>query len=202
MAIVFNADNRFYYSKLNTAEKRLYKFMADCLINNQYKFIYINEFDTVPVNNDLPMFVYKIDEFIIASKVWTSLIMDCPEFYYVEEYDFILDDNVALMGKENPYYTQTEIEEINKALDDIYHNFDHLNDEYEIELAVNDYIINNYQYDYETTDYYIDENDWMFDINLWRRSREKFNVVGLIKYKKGVCSAFTHLAQYIFQRKE
>ena len=193
---------RYYYSFLKESEKRLYKFMANCLLNNQRKFIYIlNEENVDLINENLPVFTYKIDEFIVATKVWNALMLDYPEFYYVDINDFNQEGNIILMGKEYDYYSQDEIKYINNELNLILSEFKDINDDYELELKVDEFISNNYVYDNETENYYVDENDLDFSFDKWKRHKEKFTVAGLIKYKKGVCSAFSLLAQYILQNK-
>lgn len=198
-----NIEKRYYYTKLNDSEKRLYEFMVDCLMNNQMKFIYKYEFDDIDLNsNVLPVFTASLLESIIMTKVWTYMLLDFPEFYFVHEFEFYQDGNIVYMGSKKPYYEVCEINEINKKLEGILLNFESLTDEYEIVYAVNDYICKNYEYDNVTKDYYINPNNSdSFDISIWKRHREKFTVAGLVKYGIGVCSALSGLAQFILQRK-
>ena len=82
-----NIEKRYYYTKLNDSEKRLYEFMVDCLMNNQMKFIYKYEFDDIDLNsNVLPVFTASLFESIIMTKVWTYMLLDFPEFYFVHEF--------------------------------------------------------------------------------------------------------------------
>lgn len=196
-----NINKRYYYTKLNNSEKRLYEFMVDCLMNNHMKFIYKYEFDDIDLNSDdLPVFTASILESIIMTKVWTYMLLDFPEFYFVHEFEFYHEGNVIYMGSKKPYYEVCEINEINKKLEDILLNFESLTDEYEIVYAVNDFICKNYEYDSVTKDYNINNNN-NFDNSIWKRHREKFTIAGLVKYGIGVCSALSGLAQFILQRK-
>lgn len=201
----FNIENRYQYSHLSEANKRLYRFMVSCLLKKQRRFLFIDEFDEVLDKDEyksLPIFNHKSAENVSLVGVWNAIMWDCPEFYFVDIFDLnSLDPTYVIMGKVDAYYTDREIDEINEELEEILHNFDGITDEFELELAVTKFISKNYTYDNETIDYYVDYNDLSFDINKWKRYKEKYSVAGLIKYKTGVCSAMALLAQFIFQRK-
>ena len=198
-------ENRYFYNHLTDGEKRLYRFMFDCLIKNIRKFIYIDKGEIYDEDllrkTNLPVFKCKDEEYIFILKVWNAIAWDCPEFYFIDIYDFLWDENIVIMGKREDYYSAKEISEINQKLEEIYHKFDGIEDQFAVEVAVNEYISNNYDYDNLTEDYYEYSDSEKFDIKKWRRYKEKYNVAGLIKYNTGVCSAMAYLAQYIMQRK-
>ena len=194
-----NFNNRYYYSKLNNSEKRLYEFMVNCIINHQMKFIYSYDFNNIA--NNLPIFTVNPLEVIVITKVWNYMLLDFPEFFFVHEYEFTYDDDIITMGRENDYYTVDEINDINNKLEVILSKFDCLKNDYEIVFAVNDFICNNYEYDNITDDYYLSTDEDDFDIERFKSHREKFTVAGIVKYGIGVCSALSGLAQFILQRK-
>ena len=200
----FNIENRYTYSHLSDADKRLYRFMVSCLLNKQRRFLFVDEFDEMnneEVNTNLSIFNHKSRENVSLVGVWNAIMFDCPEFYYVDIFDLNWLNTMVVMGKDEPYYTDEEIDYINEKLEELLHNFDDINDEFELELAVIQFINKNYTYDEDTIDYYVPYDDPNFDINKWKRYKEKYNIVGLIKYNTGVCSAMSLLAQFIFQRK-
>ncbi len=166
----YNLSVRYFYSTLNRYEKRLYKIIAENLLKRNYTITY-----------DESLWGH-----IDISKTYFAVIDDFPELFY-------LDTNRIDWGKMGMIkvyagkrlYSDKEIERINKSLEEISHKFDHITDPFELEVAVNDFICKEYIYS--------------MDGKGAKTSLERHTPVGLIKRKKGVCSAFSQLAQYILQ---
>ena len=186
----FHLEARYYYTTLNDEEKRLYLFMLDCFLKHQYKFRYTMFPDFIPQGDALPAFIHGMEEYSDVCKVYNAVIWDCPELYYISCSDFeFKEEGYFQFGSGNGEYTNEEIEEIDKRLDEIYHKFDSITDDFELEVAVHDYILDKYDYEFE-------------DGELNGRSKEEiFTVVGMIKTGEAVCAAFSRMAQYIFQRR-
>ena len=167
---MLNLNTRFFYSKLNKYEKKLYRQMAESLLKENYV-----------INHDL---TWDKANFL---KVFESIVDDFPELFYVSYsyLDWSKPYVLKVMGKK--YYTHEEIVEIRKELDKIYHKFDSITDPFELQVAVTDFICKEYTY---------------CGISRGPKTKQEMHsIVGLIKRKRGVCSAFSQLAQYIFQRR-
>lgn len=168
----YNLSARYFYTTLNRYEKRLYKIIAESLLKREYKITY-----------DKSLWGH-----IDISKAYYAVIDDFPELFYLDT-SYI---NWGGIGEIRVFagrrlYTDKEIEELNAKLDEIYHKFDHITDPFELEVAVNDFICTEYTYS--------------MDGRGAKTSLERHTPIGLIKRKKGVCSAFSQLAQYIFVRR-
>ncbi len=167
---MLSLNTRYFYSKLNKYEKKLYRQMAESLLKENYV-----------INHDLTW-----DKANLV-KVFESVIDDFPELFYVH-YSFLdWSEPFVLKVRGRQYYSHEEIVEIRKKLDAIYHKFDSITDPFELQVAVADFICKEYTY----CDVYRGP----------KTEQEMHSIVGLIKRKKGVCSAFSRLAQYIFQRR-
>ena len=118
-------------------------------------------------------------------RTYDAVLYDFPELFYVDYNSLMLDgvDRLTLFGK--TYYTKAEIDKLNCKLDKILHKFDRITDPIELQKSVMDFIAKEYTY--------------CMDSKGEKSSREVHTVAGLLKRKKGVCSAFAKLAQYIFQ---
>lgn len=190
-------ETRYFYNyTLTKAEQRLYRFMLDLVLNRQYKFYYVIIPELLPddKNPDVPRFFAVIegeDEGELdLYKTTDAVHWDFPEIFYANAMELELDADylVHIGGKSMPTYTDKEIDEINAKLYEISHRFDLISDEFELELAVHDYITREFDYDD-----ILDERDG-------KDYQEGFNVVGLIKRGVGVCGALSFLMQFILQQ--
>ncbi|MBQ4585963.1 MAG: hypothetical protein IJA82_07135 [Clostridia bacterium] len=163
-------NTRYFYSKLNKYEKRLYRQIAKSLLKESYV-----------INHDLTWDKANMIE------VFSAVIDDFPELFYVQ--NSYIDWGVPFVLKVRgiQFYKHEEIVKIRKELDKIYHKFDSITDPFELQVAVTDFICKEYTY----CDSYRGP----------KTRQEMHSIVGLIKRKRGVCSAFSQLAQYIFQRR-
>ena len=133
-------------------------------------------------------FSYDItSSFINYFKTYDAVINDFPEFFYADynAIEWIEVGKLKLALKVN--YSSEEIAKLNKGLDEIYRKFDRVTDNFELQEAVTEFICKEYTY----SDKYRGK----------REEQEIHTVAGLLKKKKGVCSAFAKLAQYIFQKR-
>ncbi|MBO5312784.1 MAG: transglutaminase domain-containing protein [Clostridia bacterium] len=184
-------ETRYYYSTLTFDEKELYRFMVLCYLDIEPVFNYAYSEDIIPKTKkaqSLPTFIYDIENPVEIAKVFEAIIWDWPELYYVtrEALSFVPPTSIVIAdGKLQ--YTKREIKQINKRLEEIIHIFDGIEDPFELELAVHDYILKSF--DYDDTDRYEGRED-----------DEMFTVVSLVKKGKGVCAALTRMAQLILQR--
>lgn len=189
-------DTRYFYNNtLSGQEKRLYRFMASLLLERRYKFYYVIDPALLPDDKspEIPRFFLSFgpsDESCDLEKTIEALHWDFPEIFYANALFFEVDPDylVHLGGKRMPVYTDEEIDEISRALHALSHRFDLISDEFELELAVHDYITREFDY------------DDLVDERTGREYKECFNVVGLIKRGVGVCGALSFLMQFILQQ--
>ena len=187
-------DLRYYYTTLNESEKGFYEVMAQSFFERKYKIIFGMFPECAPQGgefDEMPRYFYGYDEFVDFSKVYDAVIWDFPELFYVSNNKMRYDAEGYYMefgGSPNDY-TDQEIDEINAWLDKFYHKFDHITDDFELEVAVHDYILNCFEYEYE-------------DDKLEGRSFEEiYTVVGFMKTNEGVCAAFARLMHYVLSRR-
>lgn len=166
----YNLNTRYYYSTLNRNEKKLYRIMAENLLNRKYEFEY-----------DIP---WKNLNFI---KVHDAIRNDFPELFYIDNNPICWGEKGVIKVLNKIYYNDNEILKLNARLEEILHKFDNITDPFELQEAVTEFICREYTYS-------LDERGP-------KTRQERHNVVGLLKRKKGVCSAFSKLAQFIFQRR-
>lgn len=126
-------------------------------------------------------------QFIDFYKTYDAVINDFPEFFYADNNAIEWVELGKLRLGCKVYYKPSEIKKIQDKMERILHKFDHITDSFELQVAVTDYICKEYTYSKE----YKSE----------KSRQEMHTLVGPIKRKKGVCSAFTKLAQFIFQRR-
>ena len=186
-------ETRYHYTRLNENEKRLYIFWVELLLKEQFDFVYtyMDSLKDSEEPNDLPVFrydMYETENLISEPMVLSAIQDDWPELYYIASscYD-VFPHNVMSITRGRDDYTSEEIAELNAKLDEILHSFDHIEDDFELEIAVHDYITREFDYDHAMDTY--DE----------KRKRECFTVAGLLKYGCGVCAAFAALMQYVLQ---
>ncbi len=206
-------SKKYYYnSRLkNPGEKELYRFIVERILKREYKFIYTFAYydELLPDElKSLPCFEYK--EFTQIGwiyDIYDAIIYDFPEFYYIklpvpsfdEEHSQILDMSPFSDGAR---YSDEEIEKYDKQLDELYHKFDKYQTGFELERAVNDYIIEHYEYATQTGEECMNyEKEKSASIPGERRFHEIFTVVGLLEHGEAVCAGISKLAQYIFARR-
>ena len=119
-------------------------------------------------------------------KAYDAVINDFPELFYVDFNPLRWEDVGRFKVAYKPLYTPEEVKKIHAKLEEISKKFDHITDSFELQEAVTEFICKEYKYSLEARGQ--------------KTSQERHTIVGLIKRKKGVCSAFSKLAQYIFQR--
>ena len=206
LPIDFHLEKRFYYSRLNDKEKELYRFLLELLLQNKRKFIYtwVEDFDrNVEELKGLPEFICSPSEANIYN-VFDSILWDCPELYYVHEavllfndywFDFFPVSVVTVtddMPDGKPQYTDEEIAELNEKLYAHLREFDGIEDEFELELAVHDYATKHFDYDHK----------YQPNTKITERSHfEIFTVAGLLKTGKAVCGGLTCFIQFVLQRR-
>ncbi len=194
---------KYYYNHLTSEEeKRLYRLMVASILNNRLKFIYrglyCKDYEIPKKYKNLT--VLDNPEAPAEGNIFEAyfaLFYDFPEFYYIEtprlnykfdmEFPFVFYAE-PLNGKYK--YKKSDIKKYNEMLDELYHRFDSVPTGFELEVAVNDYLVKEYDYDNSTEG----EGKTI-------ESEEKFTVLGPLKRKLGVCAAYTKLAQYIFNRR-
>ena len=120
-------------------------------------------------------------------EVFDAVINDFPEFFYLGSSYLDWGEPFVLRIKGVKHYKHEEIVKIRKELDEIYHKFDSITDPFELQIAVTDFICKEYTY--------------CDKFRGPKTEEEMHSIVGLIKRKRGVCSAFSQLAQYIFQKR-
>ncbi len=195
-------EKKYYYNHKIThpEDRRFYLFLLDCIIKKQYVFKYTfvwddplfkEEADEAPkIHPTLPITLGE--RMANIEEVYDALLWDFPEFYYLPShlgYDtkkgtFLLTPKNKRLG-----YSEKEKARLDRRLDAIYRKFDGIESGFPLEVAVNDFIIREYDYDRDGESY------------KGKRYAEIFTVAGLLKRKKAVCSGITRLAQYIFQRR-
>lgn len=193
----YKLECRYNYTRMNDGEKRLYLFMVERILKHELRFYYISIYAYEQIFTDgnqtidktLPVFTYDFDDYIDVAKVYDGIIWDWPELFYIARSDLSFEREYLLtVGGGVAEYTDDEIREINARLDEISYKFDGIRDEFELELAVRDYIVNDYDYDYDNGAYD------------GREHSELFTVVGLLKKHKGICGGLSLLMQYILQQ--
>lgn len=194
----FHPETRYFYNRMNHSEKRFYEFLVERIVNLEFEFFCVAYEDSIPNDErsrSLPRFVLNLYEeekydYLCASLTFTRLIWDCPEFFYVNLCELVCKvGEPYVIGTGVSPYTPEEIAHYNAKLEDIIHRFDGIDDPYELELAVHDFIAESYSYEYDDERLSGQEFD------------EIFTVVGFLKRGRAVCEAYTDLAQLILQRR-
>ena len=119
--------------------------------------------------------------------VYNAVINDFPELFFVDCNFIEWCDLGKLKVAGKILYTKEEIEKIHSQLEEILHKFDHIKEPFELQEAVTEFICKEYTYSTQCRGE--------------KQAQEKHTVVGLLKRKRGVCSAFAKLGQFIFQRR-
>ncbi len=187
---------RYHYSRLSSDEdRRLYRFMVDCIQARRLRFFYASRFVAAVIPEeyrDYPLLLHNEEvEAANLGLVYDAILWDFPEFFYINADELVVYQNTGVIDMSLPLspYSETAIRRIERELDRIYHEFDGVESGFPLELSVNDYIIRHYTYDHLGEHYH------------GRKKQEIFTVAGLIKRGSGVCAAITRLAQYILQRR-
>ncbi|MBO7292612.1 MAG: hypothetical protein J6V07_01615 [Clostridia bacterium] len=188
----FHLETRYHYTQLNNSEKKLYLFLVELFLARKYRFLYPVFEESVPDDPEiraLPRFYFDHEEFVDSFKVYRAVLWDCPEFYYVCVSEMHFEENGVVSFLGAPGYTDEEIDHYNRLLDEILHRFDHIEDAFELELAVHDYILREFDYDdFDRTEAVVERG-------------EVFHVVSLLKTGRGACAAFASLMQFVLQRR-
>lgn len=193
----FHPETRYFYSILSEEERAFYKFLVERLSRLEFEFLLFDPekapLSEADVAGGLPAFPCReFDELTFAclNITYIRLLEDCPEFYYAynSELHFDPDTRTARIGSGKPEYTPEEIKKYNAALDEMLHLFDHITDDFELELAVHDYVIERFRYDRN-------------DAYTGRYFNEMFTVIGFLERGGAVCSAYTFLVQFILQKR-
>lgn len=225
----YHLETRYYYTCLNSSEKPFYEFVVEKLLNHELKFFFVFTEEEIPKDDfhqSLPRFYPNFQNYIDISKVITAVDDDWPEFYYIDfnNYIFTLDGYIAF-NEDKDIYTREEIDSYNDQIEELINKFSHISDDFELELAIHDYVVKQYSYDYEAverdkaeiakweafmeehkkateaglpTDHITYERSPFYD---QAESYEPFSVIGLLKKNMGVCEAYTDVAQLILQRR-
>lgn len=193
----YKLECRYNYTRMNPSEKELYLFLVERIMKRELRFYYLSVYsyellytsENEDIDKTLPVFTYNYDNYIDIDKVYDGLIWDWPELFYIARSELSFERDFLLsIGDGKAEYSDEEIEKITVQLNEISHKFDGIDDEFELELAVRDYIIGDYDYDFDFLSYEGQEE------------RELFTVVGLLKRQKGVCGGLSLLMQYILQQ--
>jgi len=195
----FHLECRYYYHRLNDSEKRFYEFLVERIMNLELEFIL--QYDDIDLDympedkRNLPKFLYhwtgEIEPFDIYN-TYQYLLYDCPEFYYVN--NCRMRQNLCGtidIGLGKPEYSAAEIKEFNRRIDEIYDKFKHIEDDFEYEVAVHDYIVDTFSYD----------NEGRENKRIGLPFLEMFTVVGFFKRGVAVCAAYSGLMQILLQRR-
>ncbi len=225
----YHLEARYHYSLLNNTEKRFYEFVVENLLNLNLAFYFVFIEDDIPKDDyhrSLPRFHSDFSEYTDIDKVIEAVDVDWPELFYVDFNAFYFDcTGIIKFNDGKSLYTPCEIEKYNAQIEELISKFDHVTDDFELELAINDYIVKQYCYDTVSR-----ERD-MAEISRWEElmkkynealeaglptdeyiyvppayysqveSYEPFSVIGFLKRRTGVCEAYTDLAQLILQRR-
>lgn len=197
LPIDFCPETRYFYGICDEEERNFYEFIVERLLKLEFEFLLYDP-NKAPLSEaelacGLPAFPCPdFEEYMFAGLCITfhRLQCDCPEFYYAYSADLHFDEQsrTVRIGNGKPEYTPEEIRTYNKALDDILHRFDDITDDFELELAVHDYVTSHYHYDRN------DDYDG-------QKFNEMFTVIGFLKSGGAVCEAYTFLVQFILQRR-
>ena len=190
----FHLEARYHYTQLNDSEKELYLFLVELFLARKFSFFYPVFEDSVPDDPEicaLPRFHFNPKEFVDTTKVYRAVVWDCPELYYLSNYAMHYDGDGLFSFRSNCDYTYSneELDEYDRLLDEFLHLFDDIEDDFELELAVHDCILRKFDYD-----------DFGMTGELFERG-EIFNVISLLKTGRGVCAAFAGLMQFVLQRR-
>ena len=186
-------ETRYQYSLLDEQEKALYLRMLDCFFGRATRFRLIPE--------EIGVDIYKVFE---------AIRCDFPELFAVSYADIVL---TVPEEEEDPYgpiiweyalvngtvYTEEEYNELEKRLDDFLHLFDGIDDPFELEVAVYDYVIEHFAYASHALPR-LDEIDRGTAEPTERADMEVFTVAGPLKTGYGVCAAYTRLVQFVLQQ--
>ena len=187
-------ETRYRYSLLSDQEKALYLRMVECLFRHETSFILTPE--------ELAVSPYAVFE---------AIGLDFPELFAVSYADLILsapteedeDPFAPIIWRyelaDYPVYTPEEYDELEKKLDDFLHLFDGIDDPFELEVAVYDYVIEHFAYAYHALPT-LDEVEGHNLALTEREDMEIFSVAGPLKTGYGVCAAYTRLVQFVLQQ--
>jgi transglutaminase-like putative cysteine protease len=209
----FHPEARYHYTRLEPLAQEFYLFAVDCLLSRQYRFFFASDEECLSKEEefrDLPKFVHPDAETIYPYYVFEAITLDCPELYYTgnayihfdvyrslfqfscEDVDYTQID----FAQEPPFvyptavsYTEEEIDALNARLDAILHRFDGIDDPFQLELAVHQFVTGSYDYEYD------------HELLTGRDQAEIFTVAGPLKRGRGVCAALAALVQFVLQRR-
>lgn len=186
-------DTRYHYSLLDEQEKALYLRMVECFFGRAMRI----RMEPEEVGTD----IYKVFE---------AIRCDFPELFVVSYADIVL---TVPEEEEDPYgpifweyalvngtvYTEEEYNEIEKKLAAFLHLFDGIDDPFELEVAVYDYVIEHFAYAYHALPRQ-DEIDAGKAESTELADMEIFTVAGPLKTGYGVCAAYARLVQFVLQQ--
>ncbi len=172
-------NNSYYFEKLSNEEKELYIKLANTIKDFDNSFVVEKE-------------NFKEKDFQESlGKVVNYFLNDHPEVFYLNseykynEYESLFRHEyivtISYLYKDKNEIIN-EIEELDKKMNDILEKIKYT-DEYEIELAIHDYIIQNAVYDYNKKDENI------------------HNIYGALITKKAVCDGFSKALNILLERK-
>ncbi len=204
----YHYNNRLY----NRWGRRLYRFIVERILKREYKFIYVYRYDDNLFPNEehrrLPCYEFKHwSKVVDVNAVYEAVLYDFPEFYYINIPCPIRCPDNPLVFDMSPFsdgsrYSEEEIKRFDAELDKIYHEFDEVNNGFDLELAVYRYIIKNYEYAHEGISQERHTDTEIYNgTDRERHFHEIFTVAGFLRESSAVCLGYSMLAQYIFARR-
>lgn len=184
--IPYVEKNGYYYNLLNTEEQKLYAEIAVAYLNYESEVDLSGEFETLEIDT-----VYKIHQYVL---------LDYPEIFWVDEQSSVTyfeNDGINTLSASNATfrYTESEISFYQEALDDVVNEIqvflEDKESDYEIALAVYEYIIQNCTYDMDAASVVLSEGQYGSDMV------DSISVVGCLVNNEAVCSGYAKSYVYL-----
>lgn len=160
----------FFYQKLSAKEKAVYNAIYSGVIQRQLRF------RTSTVDVDI-------------GKVIDAISDDCPEIYWISEWNLVYTDREIWFKNQLPYLYSAEMcRGFEKSLVTIAEQFQVYDNDFEKELAVHNYLITHVKFDHSEVD------------GRKPTQIQNHNIIGPLIYGVGVCEGIAKACQYLLQQ--
>lgn len=160
----------FFYKKLSQKEKAVFDTIYDGLRRREHRF----RVATTGVD------IHKVIE---------AICDDCPEIYFVSEWNMLYTENEIWFQSQSPYlYSSDTCEGFDSRLQEIADRFRIYDNDFDKELAIHNYLIENVRFDHN-------------EVNGHRQRRtENHSIIGPLLWGTGVCEGIAKACQYLLQQ--
>ncbi len=160
----------FFYQKLSSKEKNVYNAIYHGVLKEKVRFFA----STTDVN---------------MCKVISALSDDCPDLYYVSEWNLMYNEREIWFKSQCPYmYSSHMRKEFQKKLEILANQFQIYQTDFEKELAIHNYIVTHVHFNHAELE---DQRN---------THQQNHNIIGPLIYGVGVCEGIAKSCQYLLQK--